>query len=134
MINKVDRSDARPAEVLDAVYDLFIDLGAGEHQIEFPVVYCNARTGQAALTPEEVPDAPGLKVLFELLVEHIPAPEYTEGHPFQALVANLDASPYVGRLAICRVHQGWVHKGDTVAWCRPGPGARCKGCASPSCT
>ncbi|MGO9657073.1 MAG: translational GTPase TypA [Acidimicrobiales bacterium] len=122
VINKVDRSDARPAEVLDAVYDLFIDLGAGEHQIEFPVVYCNARTGQAALTPEEVPDAPGLKVLFELLVEHIPAPEYTEGHPFQALVANLDASPYVGRLAICRVHQGWVHKGDTVAWCRPGPG------------
>ena len=57
-------------------------------------------------------------MLFELLVEHIPAPEYTEGHPFQALVANLDASPYVGRLAICRVHQGWVHKGDTVAWCR----------------
>ncbi|MGA3219847.1 MAG: translational GTPase TypA [Acidimicrobiales bacterium] len=122
VINKVDRSDARPAEVLDAVYDLFIDLGAGEHQIEFPVVYCNARTGQTALSPEEVPDAPGLKVLFELLVEYIPAPEYTEGHPFQALVANLDASPYVGRLAICRVHQGWVRKGDTVAWCRPGPG------------
>jgi GTP-binding protein len=122
IINKVDRSDARPAEVLDDVYDLFIDLGAGEHQIEFPVVYCNARTGQAALSAEEVPDAPGLKLLFELLVEYIPAPEYTEGHPFQALVANLDASPYVGRLAICRIHQGWVRKGDTVAWCRPGPG------------
>jgi GTP-binding protein len=122
VINKVDRSDARPAEVLDAVYDLFIDLGALEHQIEFPVVYCNARTGQAALSAEEVPDAPGLKVLFELLVEYIPAPEYTEGHPFQALVCNLDASPYVGRLAICRVHQGWVHKGDTVAWCQSGPG------------
>jgi GTP-binding protein len=122
VINKVDRADARPAEVLDAVYDLFIDLGAVDHQIEFPVVYCNARTGQAALSAEEVPDAPGLKVLFELLVEYIPAPEYSEGHPFQALVANLDASPYVGRLAICRVHQGWVHKGDTVAWCRPGPG------------
>ena len=121
VINKVDRPDARPAEVLDDVYDLFIDLGAVDHQIEFPVVYCNARTGQAALSPEEVPDAPGLKTLFELLVEYIPAPEYSEGHPFQALVANLDASPYVGRLAICRVHQGWVHKGDTVAWCRPGP-------------
>ncbi len=120
VINKVDRTDARPAEVLDAVYDLFIDLGAVDHQIEFPVVYCNARTGQAALSPEEVPDAPGLKVLFELLVEYIPAPEYIEGHPFQALVCNLDASPYVGRLAICRVHQGWVHKGDTVAWCAPG--------------
>ena len=121
VINKVDRPDARPAEVLDDVYDLFIDLGAVDHQIEFPVVYCNARTGQAALSPEEVPDAPGLKVLFELLVEYIPAPEYSEGHPFQALVCNLDASPYVGRLAICRVHQGWVRKGDTVAWCQPGP-------------
>jgi GTP-binding protein len=123
VINKVDRSDARPGEVLDAVYDLFIDLGAGEHQIEFPIVYCNARTGQAALTPEEVPDAPGLKVLFELLVEHIPAPAYIEGHPFQALVCNLDASPYVGRLAICRVHQGTVRKGETVAWCRQGAAA-----------
>ncbi|HUB69504.1 MAG TPA: translational GTPase TypA [Acidimicrobiales bacterium] len=118
VINKVDRSDARPAEVLDAVYDLFIDLGADEHQIEFPVIYCNARTGQAALSPEEVQDAPGLKLLFELLVDHIPAPVYEEGHPFQALVANLDASPYVGRLAICRIHQGWVHKGENVAWCR----------------
>src|SRR5581483_765195 len=83
-------------------------------------VYCNARTGQAALSPEEVADAPGLKVLFDLLVDHIPAPEYEEGHPFQALVANLDASPYVGRLAICRGYQGWVRKGDTVAWCRQG--------------
>ena len=122
VVNKVDRSDARPAEVLDAVYDLFIDLGAGESQIDFPVIYCNARSGQAALSAEEVPDAPGLKLLFELLVEHIPAPAYIEGHPFQALVANLDASTYVGRLAICRVHQGWVHKGDTVAWCRQGEG------------
>ncbi|HMK97003.1 MAG TPA: translational GTPase TypA, partial [Acidimicrobiales bacterium] len=122
VINKVDRSDARPAEVLDAVYDLFIDLGADEHQIEFPVVYCNARTGQAAASAEEVPDAPGLKVLFELLVEHIPAPAYEEGHPLQALVANLDASPYVGRLAICRVHQGWAHKGETVAWFRQSAG------------
>jgi GTP-binding protein len=120
VVNKVDRSDARPAEVLDATYDLFIDLGANESQIEFPVVYCDARSGQAALSAEEVPDAPDLKVLFELLVEHIPAPEYVEGHPFQALVANLDASTYVGRLAICRVHQGWVRKGDTVAWCKLG--------------
>src|SRR5580658_9225320 len=123
VVNKVDRADARPAEVLDAVYDLFIDLGATEHQIEFPVVYCNARAGQAALTPEEVADAPDLKVLFELLVEHIPAPSYIEGHPFQALVCNLDASPYVGRLAVCRVHQGWVRKSETVAWCRYGDDA-----------
>jgi GTP-binding protein len=118
----VDRSDARPAEVLDAVYDLFIDLGADEHHLDFPVVYCNARAGQAALTPEEVADAPDLKLLFELLVEYIPAPDYIEDHPFQALVCNLDASPYVGRLALCRVHQGWVHKGETVAWCRKSDG------------
>jgi GTP-binding protein len=120
VVNKVDRSDARPAEVLDAVYDLFIDLGAGEEQIEFPVVFCNGRSGQAALAPEDVASSPDLKVLFDVLVEHIPAPHYSEDHPFQALVANLDASPYVGRLAVCRVHQGWVHKGDTVAWCRAG--------------
>ena len=119
VINKVDRSDARPTEVLDDVYDLFIDLGASEDQVDFPVIYANARAGQAALTAEEVPDAPGLKALFELLVEHVPAPAYVEGHPFQALVANLDASPYVGRLAICRVYQGWTKKGETVAWCRP---------------
>ncbi len=118
-INKVDRNDARPAEVLDAVYDLFINLGASEDQIDFPVVYCNARSGQAALSPEEVGDAPGLKILFELLVSHVPAPVYEDGHPFQALVANLDASPYVGRLAICRVHQGWVKKGDMAACCKP---------------
>ncbi len=119
VINKVDRPDARPKEVLDGVYDLFIDLGATEGQLDFPVAYANARSGQAALSPEEVAIAPDLKVLFELLVSYIPAPVYHEGHPFQALVANLDASPYVGRLAICRVHQGWVKKGDLAAWCRP---------------
>ncbi len=80
VINKIDRPDARPAAVLDAVYDLFIDLGADDDQIEFPVVYCNARSGQAALAPEDVGDTPGLKVLMDLLVAHIPAPEYEEGH------------------------------------------------------
>jgi GTP-binding protein len=118
VINKIDRADARPAEVLDAVYELFIDLGADEGQIEFPVVYCNARTGQAAFSPAEVGDSPDLKVLMDLLVDHIPAPEYEEGHPFQALVTNLDASPYVGRLALCRVVNGRIKKGDTAAWCR----------------
>ncbi|MGC8626044.1 MAG: translational GTPase TypA [Acidimicrobiales bacterium] len=118
VINKVDRADARPAEVLDAVYELFIDLGANEDQIDFPVVYCSSRSGQAALSPQEVRDAPDLKILFELLISQVPAPTYEEGHPFQALVANLDASPYVGRLAICRVHQGWAKKGDTAALCR----------------
>ena len=96
VVNKVDRSDARPAEVLDAVYDLFIDLGADEYQIDFPVVYCNARSGQAALSAEEVADAPGLKVLFELLVEHIPAPCVHRGPP----VPGAGRQP--GRLALRR--------------------------------
>ncbi|MEA3076658.1 MAG: GTP-binding protein, partial [Actinomycetota bacterium] len=115
-INKIDRSDARPVEVLDAIYELFIDLGADAHQIEFPIVYANARAGSASTDV----DTPGtdLKPLFELLVETIPAPVYTEGHPLQALVTNLDASPYVGRLAICRVYEGTIRKGQQVAWCR----------------
>ena len=118
VINKIDRPDARAAEVVDAVYELFIDLGADEHQIEFPIVYCNARAGQAALAPDDVADSPDLKILFDLLAERIPAPTYEEGHPFQALVTNLDASPYVGRLALCRIRNGRVKKGDVVAWCR----------------
>jgi len=121
-VNKVDRPDARPAEVLDATYELFIDLGADDSQIDFPVCYTDARRGTAACSPEEVPDAPGLKALFELLVAHVPAPAYEDGHPFQALVCNLDASPYLGRLAVCRVHQGWARKGEMVAWCRASTG------------
>ena len=118
VINKIDRPDARAAEVIDAVYELFMDLGADDRQIDFPIVYANARAGQAALAPEDVATTPDLKVLFDLLVERIPAPTYEEGHPFQALVTNLDASPYVGRLALCRIRNGRVKKGDAVAWCR----------------
>jgi GTP-binding protein len=118
VINKVDRADARPAEVLDEVYELFIDLGATDRQIEFPIVYCNARGGSAALAADDVEGAGDLKVLFELLLEHIPAPVYDDSHPFQALVTNMDASPYVGRLALCRIRHGWVRKGQQVAWCR----------------
>ena len=116
VVNKVDRPDARIAEVVDEVYELFIDLGADEHQIEFPIVYANARAGWASLDPEV--EGSDLKPLCELILERIPAPEYEEGHPFQALVTNLDASPYLGRLALCRVWNGRVHKGDQVAWCR----------------
>jgi GTP-binding protein len=118
VINKIDRADARVAEVVDAVYELFLDLGADEHQIDFPIIYCNARAGQAALAAGDVATSPDLKVLFDLLLERIPAPIYEEGHPFQALVTNLDASPYVGRLALCRIRNGRVKKGDVVAWCR----------------
>ena len=115
-INKIDRPDARIAEVLDEVYELFIDLDADESQIEFPIVYCNARAGEASLDP----DTPGtdLRPLLELLLEHVPAPEYDPGHPLQAHVTNLDASPYVGRIAICRVRNGTIRRGESAAWCR----------------
>ena len=116
VVNKVDRPDARISEVVDEVYELFIDLGAEEHHIEFPIVYANARAGWASLDPEV--EGSDLKPLCELILEHIPAPEYEEGHPFQALVTNLDASPYLGRLALCRVWNGRVRKGEQVAWCR----------------
>src|SRR5262249_47853604 len=116
VVNKVDRPDARIAEVVDEVYDLFIDLGATEHQIEFPIVYANARAGWASLDPAIA--GSDLKPLCELVLEHIPAPVYDEGHPFQALVTNLDASPYVGRLALCRVRNGFVRRNEQIAWCR----------------
>jgi GTP-binding protein len=116
VVNKVDRPDARIAEVVDEVYELFIDLGATEKQIEFPVVYTNARAGFASLTTTD----PGtsLKPLMDTLLDTIPAPFYDEGEPLQAHVTNLDASAYVGRLAICRVRNGTIKKGSQVAWCR----------------
>ena len=116
VVNKVDRPDARVDEVVNEVYELFLDLDADESQIEFPIVLCNARAGRAGRQGEELAD--DLRPLFETLLAHIPAPEYEEGHPLQAHVTNLDASPYVGRLAICRIHQGTIHKGAQVAWCR----------------
>ena len=116
VINKIDRPDARVSEVIDEVYELFLDLDADESQIDFPTVYTNARAGTATLDLER----PGsdLAPLLDLLVEHIPAPSYEEGAPLQAHVTNLDASPYVGRIAICRVHQGVIRRGESVAWCR----------------
>jgi GTP-binding protein len=117
VVNKVDRPDARIDEVVHEVEELFLDLDADEDQIDFPRVFCNAKAGQAGLDPSgELAD--DLLPLLDLLVEAIPAPAFEDGHPLQARVTNLDASPYVGRLAICRVHQGSVRKGETVAWCR----------------
>jgi GTP-binding protein len=116
VINKVDRPDARIAEVVDEVYALFIDLDATEEQIDFPIVYTVARDGQASLDPDE--RGTDLRPLMDLLVETIPAAEYEEGHPLQAHVTNLDASPYLGRLAICRVRNGTLRKGEQIAWCR----------------
>ena len=115
VINKVDRPDARIKEVIDEVYDLFIDLGADDHQIDFPIVYTNAKAGTAGLS--HIQDE-NLQPLFELILRAIPAPTYEEGHPLQALVTNLDSSPYVGRLALCRIHNGTAKKGQQIAWCR----------------
>jgi GTP-binding protein len=116
VINKVDRPDARIAEVIDEVYELFLDLDADESQIEFPIVYTNAKDGWASL--EQGVEGENLRPLLDLIVEQIPAPEYEEGHPLQALVTNLDASPYLGRIALCRVRQGEIKRGQQVAWCR----------------
>ncbi len=116
VVNKVDRPDARVEEVVNEVYELFLDLDADERQIEFPIVYCNARAGWAS-TDAAIAGS-DLKPLMELLLEHIPAPRHDEGHPLQALVTNLDASPYVGRLALCRMFHGTIRRGEPVAWCR----------------
>jgi GTP-binding protein len=116
VVNKIDRPDARIKEVIDEVYELFLDLDAREHHIDFPIVYTNAKDGHAKMSLDESSDS--LKPLMDLLVDYIPAPEYDDAHPFQALVTNLDASEYVGRLAICRIQNGSVRKGQQVAWCR----------------
>ena len=116
VVNKVDRPDARISEVVDEVYELFIDLDADSEQIDFPIVYTNAKAGWASL--EEGAEGSDLSPLMDLMLEKIPAPEYDPDHPLQAHVTNLDASPYVGRLALCRVHNGTIRSGQQVAWCR----------------
>ena len=116
VVNKIDRPDARVKDVVNEVYELFLDLDANEGQIDFPIAYCNAREGKVSLEPSD--EGTDLKPLFELLLEHIPAPSYEDGHPLQALVTNLDASPYVGRLALCRIFHGTIKRGEPIAWCR----------------
>ncbi|GAA0992755.1 translational GTPase TypA [Acrocarpospora macrocephala] len=120
-INKVDRPDARIKEVVDEVYELFIDLDATEEQIDFPIVYASAKAGRASLNrPEDggMPDSDDLEPLFETIYKTIPAPTYDPSAPLQAHVTNLDASSYLGRIALCRVHHGTIKKGQQVAWCR----------------
>jgi GTP-binding protein len=116
VVNKVDRSDARPDEVVHEVEELFLDLDADEHQIDFPILFANARTGHCGLAPDAL--EPTLQPLFDALLAQVPAPTYDEAMPLQALVTNLDASPYVGRLALCRVRNGTLRRGQQVAWCR----------------
>jgi GTP-binding protein len=122
VVNKVDRSDARIAEVVDETYELFLDLLDEHHSqdaLDFPVVFASAKAGRASLeVPADggMPDSPDLEPLFRTIVETIPAPTYDEGAPLQAHVTNLDASPFLGRLALLRIHQGELKKGQTVAW------------------
>jgi GTP-binding protein len=116
VVNKVDRPDARIAEVVHEVEELFLDLDADEHQIDFPILYANARDGHCGSAPDAL--APTLQPLFDTLLAHVPAPAYEESMPLQALVTNLDASPYLGRLALCRVRNGTLRRGQQVAWCR----------------
>ncbi len=121
VVNKTDRSDARIAEVVDETYELFFDLDADESQIEFPIVYAAAKVGAASEdrpADGSAPDNPDLEPLFKTILDTIPAPEYDDEMPLQAHVTNLDASPYLGRLALCRVHNGTLRKGSQVAWCR----------------
>jgi len=121
VINKVDRPDARIAEVVDACYELFLDLDATEDQIEFPIVYASAKVGRASLNrPEDgsLPDSPDLEPLFQVLREAVPAPTYDPAAPLRAHVTNLDASSYLGRIALCRVFSGEIRKGQQVAWCK----------------
>ncbi len=122
VINKVDRPDARIAEVVHEVEELFLDLEADIDQLDFPIVYCVSREGKASLErPADgagLPDGATLAPLFDLLLSRVPAPAYDPAAPLQALVTNLDSSPYLGRVALCRMVNGHLHKGDNVAWCR----------------
>lgn len=121
VINKVDRPDSRIAEVVDDTYELFMDLDADESQIDFPIVYACAMDGSASLNRPDNggrPDNDDLTPLFRTILDTIPAPEYQPGAPLQAHVTNLDASPFLGRLALCRVRQGEIAKGQQVAWIR----------------
>lgn len=116
VVNKIDRPDARISEVVDEVYELFFDLDATADQVNFPIVYTDARRGTATLDPRR----PGtdLRPMFETLIDTVPAPRHNPEHPLQAWITNLDSSPYVGRIAICRVMHGTIKKGQSVAWCR----------------
>jgi GTP-binding protein len=122
VINKVDRPDARIAEVVADVEELFLDLDAELDQLDFPILYCVSRQGRVSRDrPADgagLPDGATLEPLFEVLLDHIPAPAFDPAAPLQALVTNLDASPYVGRLALCRIRAGRLRKGAAVAWCR----------------
>ncbi len=114
VVNKIDRPDARIDEVVSGVEELFLELDAQDHQLEFPVFYAIGRDGRAGLSPDGLAD--DLSPLLEGILEHVPAPVYDPEHPLQAQVGNLDASPYLGRLAISKIAHGTLRRGDQVLW------------------
>src|ERR1700719_1232783 len=116
VVNKVDRPDARIAEVVHQVEELFLDLDADEDQIDFPILYANARAGWVSTDKNVVGE--NVNPLFEAIIDHIPPPRFEEGAATQALVCNLSASPYLGRLAICRIYNGELTKGSVISWCK----------------
>ncbi|GLY14738.1 GTP-binding protein [Kineosporia sp. NBRC 101677] len=126
VVNKTDRPDARISEVVDETYELFMDLldGTGldpDAALDFPIVYASGRAGRASLNRPangELPDSENLEPLFQVLLDTVPAPSYDDKMPLQAHVTNLDASPFLGRLALCRIHNGTMRKGQQVAWCK----------------
>src|ERR1700710_2063566 len=123
LVNKVDRHDARISEIVESTYELFLDLAddTDAEALNFPIVYASAKAGRASLTqPEDggMPDQPDLKALVETVMTTVPAPRYDPDAPLQAHVTNLDASPYLGRLALCRVRNGVLRRGEGVAWGR----------------
>ncbi|QXT62360.1 translational GTPase TypA [Tessaracoccus palaemonis] len=123
VVNKVDRPDARISAVVEETYDLFMDLldDDSAHVLDFPIIYASAKAGRASLTQPadgDMPDSANLEPLFSTIYDHIPAPTYEEGATLQAHVTNLDASPYLGRLALCRIVAGEIHRGQVVAWCK----------------
>jgi GTP-binding protein len=120
VINKVDRQDARPAEVLNEVYDLFIDLDANEEQLDFPLLYAIGRQGMAMKRPDD--QGENLHLLFDLILERIPGPSFDPKEPFQMLVSDLGYSDYLGRLAIGRVHNGKAHQSDPLVLLTEGGG------------
>ncbi|MEJ7771918.1 MAG: GTP-binding protein, partial [Geodermatophilaceae bacterium] len=115
-VNKIDRPDARVTAIVDDVYELFMDLDATDDQLDFPIVYCSGREGTATLDMAET--GTDLSALCQTVLDTIPPPSYTPGAPLQAWVTNLDANPYVGRLALCRIIEGTISKGQAAAWCR----------------
>ena len=116
VINKIDRPDARISEVIDEIYELFLDLDASEAQIDFPIIYTDARLGVATLNPDT--HGTNLDPFYEVLLERVPPPTGDANAPLQVHVTNLDASPYLGRLAICRIISGVLKQNSNVAWCR----------------